>query len=201
MAYNNGDITNSWRIELIEVNYILDRPGYIEDSMHDLPCLTTSQFVIEWLGIFSMDAVSKKYEMTEDNQHNNAKWWNENVLLGHPILAAAFLFSFLGCSQKPQISPPEYSIDLQEGFSGEVVQVLIDDKSVYGGKPQTNELLGVADRFVFDSESTTITLTVVVPAKNVNSTHSLDLSRAKCIGISIRNGDVEVIQANGFGYD
>ena len=65
----------------------------------------------------------------------------------------------------------------------------------------TDPRLGFAEQFAGSAQTTSITLTVEIPSKTFKSTHRLDLTKARGIGISIVNGEVMIIQANAFGYD
>ncbi|NIM05663.1 MAG: hypothetical protein GTN65_08605 [Armatimonadetes bacterium] len=121
------------------------------------------------------------------------------------IIVAVLIFG-AGCTQQPPTlqltsTGEAFFVHLQEGFSGEFVRVVVDGKEVFSGKPTTDPRLGFAEQFAGSAQTTSITLTVEIPSKTFKSTHSLDLTKARGIGISIVNGEVMIIQANAFGYD
>jgi hypothetical protein len=124
------------------------------------------------------------------------------------ILAFASAFMLCtGCSiQSPSRTLPPadgtaFFVHLQEGFSGEPVRILVDNKVLFEGKPATDPRLGIAEGFSGSTAATNISLTIEIPDKNIKSTHNIDLTAARGIGISVLNGKPAIIQANAFGYD
>lgn len=119
------------------------------------------------------------------------------------IVAIVFI---VGCWQQEEAPRIEYEnesyfVHLQDGFSGENVQILVDGHTHYDGRPTTNILHSFADEFTGSVRSKIITVTILIPKENFESTHHIDLSKARGIGISIVNGNVGIRQANAFGYD
>lgn len=121
------------------------------------------------------------------------------------IIATAIIF-VVGCTQQRETSQSapkneSFFVHLQGGFSGKNVQVFVDGCSLYDGRPTTNPLDGLAEEFTGSARSTSITVTVAIPGENLKSTHHIDLTKARGIGISIVGGKVKIRQANAFGYD
>ena len=113
----------------------------------------------------------------------------------------------VGCSRKhpSQVQPvaggEAFFVHLQEGFSGEPVRVLVDGELLFEGKPTTDPRLGIAEEFSGSASSTNINLTIEIPSRSIKRTHSVDLAKAKSLGISVHNGKVSMVQANSFAYD
>lgn len=62
------------------------------------------------------------------------------------------IFFVVGCTQQhetPQVEHKNESffVHLQDGFSGKNVQVLVDGRTLYDGRPTTNILHSYADEF------------------------------------------------------
>lgn len=107
-------------------------------------------------------------------------------------------------AHKEECTPPagqSFHVDLQDGFRGDPVQVFVDDQMVYAGKPITDELLGIAGTLSFHTTRTGVVLRVIVPAKAFDEQSTLDLTKAKGIGISIDQRRLRIQQADAFGYD
>lgn len=112
-----------------------------------------------------------------------------------------------GCTKElpPPVQPVATSlaffVHLQEGFSGEAVRIGVDGNLVYEGNPTTDYLLGSAHGFAGSAKLTDIVLRIEIPTMKIDSTHKIDLTKAKGMGISVQNGKVTVVQADAFGYD
>jgi hypothetical protein len=112
----------------------------------------------------------------------------------------------IGCSvQAPHQVPvsvgESFFVHLQEGFAGELVQIYVDEKKLYEGKPITKPHLGIADNFTGSAVSANIDVTVKMPSRSIDSTLHVDLTKARGLGISILNGRVSIHQANAYGYE
>jgi hypothetical protein len=63
---------------------------------------------------------------------------------------------------------PMLKVDLQEGFSGETVVLLLDGKEIYRGTPTTRLQIGLADSRSFDPPPQHLTLEVTTPLSGVS---------------------------------
>lgn len=69
---------------------------------------------------------------------------------------------------------PKLRIDLREGFAGDAVEILIDDRVVYSrADVRTNYSAGIADSFEVDvAPATVAVIEVRVPARNLVGSRS-----------------------------
>lgn len=95
----------------------------------------------------------------------------------------------------------DFEIHLQDGFQGDRVRIRVDGALVYDGMPQTNPVLGLAETLGWRAANTTFALTVEVPAQGINHTQTLSLDDGLAVGITLYQGQVLVVQANGFAYE
>jgi len=102
---------------------------------------------------------------------------------------------------QPVTGDESFFVHLQEGFSGESTRILVDGKLLFEGNPTTDPRLGLAEQFAGSTTSTRISVTIEIPGRNIKSTHSIDLTNGRGIGLSVANGKVRIIQADAFGYD
>jgi len=92
-------------------------------------------------------------------------------------------------------------LDLQDGFSGRKVIIRVNNKIIFEGNPKTDERIGFAGGTTFHADTRFIDLNIQVPSERLNSTMTIDLNKARGIGISIQEGKVSIIPRDGFGYD
>jgi hypothetical protein len=95
----------------------------------------------------------------------------------------------------------DFGIHLQEGFEGDGVLIRVDGALVYQDAPETNPVLGLATTLGARAAGKEFALTVEVPAQHIDHTQTLNLDDGLAVGVSLHQGEVLVIQANGFGYD
>jgi hypothetical protein len=133
------------------------------------------------------------------------------------FLNASFSITFaltaiVGCSREqarhPIIPTPSgatnsFVIHLQEGFyqSREAV-VTVDGREVYRGTPKTRAVLGFAVGVSVTATSSHPVVTFTMPSKVITWSQKIDLSAGAALGFSLtKAGQVEFLQATGFGYD
>ncbi|MCC6341020.1 MAG: hypothetical protein IT166_02410 [Bryobacterales bacterium] len=97
---------------------------------------------------------------------------------------------------------PVLKVDLQEGFSGETVVLLLNGSEVYRGTPKTRTQIGFADTRSFDLPSPQATLEVSTPRSGASISTVLDLSRDLYAGVSLAPDGSIVIHPSSepFGY-
>jgi hypothetical protein len=97
---------------------------------------------------------------------------------------------------------PKLRVDLQEGFTGDEVNLLINgQQSLHKQGVTTKSLLGLANSSEIEVPDGPITIEIQVPTKSLSKTISLETSASKHLGFSIENGKVEhIISQRPFGY-
>lgn len=93
-------------------------------------------------------------------------------------------------------------VDLQEGFAGDAVNLLINGReSLRKEGVTTKNLVGLANSSEIEVPDGPITIEIQVPTKNLSKTISLETSATKYLGFSIENGRIgHVISQRPFGY-
>jgi hypothetical protein len=93
-------------------------------------------------------------------------------------------------------------VDLQEGFTGDAVNVRINGlASLNKEGVTTKSLLGLAMSSEIEVPDGTITIEISIPTKNLAKTISLETPAAKYLGVSIEKGKIEhIISQRPFGY-
>ena len=104
-----------------------------------------------------------------------------------------------GCASHPALSAPLTDnaiiyVDLQEGFTGEVIRVYIDGQGVFDGKPMTDLPLGQAELISASAATTNITMTIEAPERHFKSERNVDLEKGTFLGVSLTTNDVYLIQ-------
>lgn len=96
---------------------------------------------------------------------------------------------------------PLLKVDLQEGFSGRTIVLLLNDKEVYRGAPKTRQQIGLADSRSFELPSQNLKLKVVTES-GVSKDIELELSRDMYVGVSLSPDGEPVIRSSTepFGY-
>ncbi len=78
---------------------------------------------------------------------------------------------------------PKLTVDLQEGFTGEPVTVLVDGKELYRGTPKTRQQIGLAESRSFDLPTHRLTLTVALPSSDLSGSMEVDLREDVWVGV------------------
>ncbi len=78
---------------------------------------------------------------------------------------------------------PKLTVDLQEGFTGEPVTVLVNGKELYRGTPKTRQQIGFAESRSFDLPSERHSLTVAMPSSGLSKSMDLDLHQDVWVGV------------------
>ena len=97
---------------------------------------------------------------------------------------------------------PTLKVDLQEGFSGEAVVLVLNEKEVYRGNPKTRMQIGLADYRTFDLPPQHLKLEVTIPGSGMSKTLELDLQHDVYVGISVSKDGVLSLRSSSepFGY-
>jgi hypothetical protein len=97
---------------------------------------------------------------------------------------------------------PTLKIDLQEGFSGEPVVVLLNGKEVYRGTPKTRTQIGLADSKSFDLPSQQLKLEVATPLSGVSESLDVDLFQDTYVGVTLSSDGAIALRLSlePFGY-
>lgn len=90
-------------------------------------------------------------------------------------------------------------IDLQDGFNNDRVELYVNGVNVFAEKGvTTRRQLGLALSSEVDVPAGTLELEIKIPTRKLSKTISVDTPN---IGISIRNGAIEIITSGKrFGY-
>jgi len=93
-------------------------------------------------------------------------------------------------------------IDLQEGFSNDAVEILVNGNSVLQAEGATTKrTLGLALASEIEVPDGTIDIEIRVPTKNLSKTISVEGSNTPNLGISIHDGEIKIITSERrFGY-
>ena len=96
---------------------------------------------------------------------------------------------------------PTVHVELQEGWTGERVEIWVNGARRYTGRPTTRLQTGYADGVVVDVGSEVIALDVRLPELPIATTRSVRVTQEHWIGLSRRNGRLRIVdQAAPFGY-
>lgn len=93
-------------------------------------------------------------------------------------------------------------VDLQEGFTGDAVDVSVNgQESLRKEGVTTKRLLGVATSSEIDVPDGTITIEIKIPTKNLSKIISLETPDSRYLGVSIEDGKIEhIVSKRPFGY-
>ena len=97
---------------------------------------------------------------------------------------------------------PSMRLDLQEGFTNDVVEIYVNGAKVREWEAVTTKrMLGLAASAEIDVPGGALDIEVKVPTKNLAKTFSVESSDTPNLGISIQNGELKSITSRKrFGY-
>ena len=95
----------------------------------------------------------------------------------------------------------EFRIDLQNGFTGKRVLLIIDGKIVYDKRPKTNIVLGFAETVPYKTDSKQCEVEIKVPLTKYKESRTFNLDDGRSIGISVGKGGIVFLQQDRFLYD
>ncbi|WP_439579211.1 hypothetical protein [Elioraea sp.] len=83
---------------------------------------------------------------------------------------------------------PAITLDLQEGFAGETVEVRVDGVPVWRGEVRTDWSIGLAERVELEVPATGGTVSVSVPSRPATIELLLEPGEARVLGVSLIGG-------------
>lgn len=83
---------------------------------------------------------------------------------------------------------PAITLDLQEGFAGETVEVRLDGREVWRGEVRTDWSIGLAERVELDVPASGGTVRVVVPSRRASIDLILQPGETPVLGVSLIGG-------------
>lgn len=95
------------------------------------------------------------------------------------------------------------TIDLQDGFSDDVVTIKVNGREVLGEKRVSTEFqIGWAERLEVDTDEQRVVVDLSVPTQNLSKEVEIDLQGPTFVGFSIDPSDgIEVrVSSQPFGY-
>lgn len=97
---------------------------------------------------------------------------------------------------------PMLKVDLQEGFAGETVVLLLNGSEVYRGAPKTRTQIGLAESLSFDLPPQRLTLEVIMPLSGVSASLDLNLFQDLYVGVTLSPDGVLSLRSSlePFGY-
>ena len=109
-------------------------------------------------------------------------------LLGLVMLTHMLLFSIVGCQQTTDSTPqgkPFYSIDLQDGFRHDSVQVKLDNRVIYDDTASTSIGLSLARRLTPGISSGEHQIQVLLPVLRVQADTTVDFQDTLVVGVNL----------------
>jgi hypothetical protein len=93
-------------------------------------------------------------------------------------------------------------VDLQEGFTGDAVNVRVNgQEALRKDGVTTKRMLGLATSSEIEIPEGTVSIEIHVPTQKISKTISLHTSESRYLGVSIRGGELEHIASKKpFGY-
>ena len=97
---------------------------------------------------------------------------------------------------------PTLKVDLQEGFSGDTILLLLNGREVYRGNPKTRMQIGLADSRSYDLPAQNLTLEVAAPVSGISKSLGIDLSHDVYVGVTLSQDGVISMRSSTepFGY-
>ncbi|WP_019015081.1 hypothetical protein [Elioraea tepidiphila] len=83
---------------------------------------------------------------------------------------------------------PAITLDLQEGFAGETVEVRLDGREVWRGEVRTDWSIGLAERVQVEVPAGGGTVSVTVPSRPASIDLVLKPGEAPVLGVSLIGG-------------
>lgn len=83
---------------------------------------------------------------------------------------------------------PAITLDLQEGFAGESVEVRLDGREVWRGEVRTDWSIGLAERVQVEVPASGGTVSVTVPSRPASIDLVLKPGEAPALGVSLIGG-------------
>jgi anti-sigma factor RsiW len=83
---------------------------------------------------------------------------------------------------------PAITLDLQEGFAGETVEVRLDGREVWRGEARTDWSIGLAERVQVEVPAGGGTVSVTVPSRPASIDLVLKPGEAPVLGVSLIGG-------------
>jgi anti-sigma factor RsiW len=83
---------------------------------------------------------------------------------------------------------PLVTLDLQEGFAGEAVEVRLDGKPVWRGEVRTDWSIGLAERVEIEVPASGGTIGVAVPSRPASIELALKPGEVPVLGVSLIGG-------------
>lgn len=101
-----------------------------------------------------------------------------------------------------EVAMTPLAIDLQDGFTDDLVVIQVDDQEIFRKEGvQTSLLLGYADLVEIEVPEGTVNVEIILPSRNLSETLELQVSKATYLGISIQDGNIQYRVADKpFGY-
>ena len=92
-------------------------------------------------------------------------------------------------------------VELQEGWTGEQVEMWVNGSRWYSGRPSTRLQTGYADGVVVNVSTALVRLDVRLPEVSIEASRSMPIRAEHWIGVSRLNDTVLVVdQSSPFGY-
>lgn len=97
---------------------------------------------------------------------------------------------------------PKLGLDLQEGFTGDVVSVRVNGRESFRKEGvTTRRMLGLAVSSEIEVPEGTATIEIRIPTKNLSKTITLETATSIFLGVSVGSGEIEhIVSREPFGY-
>lgn len=92
---------------------------------------------------------------------------------------------------------PAITLDLQEGFAGEAVEVRLDGAPVWRGEVRTDWSIGLAERVEIEVPAGGGTIAVAVPSRDAAIDLPLQPGEAPVLGVSLIGGGLVARRSDG----
>lgn len=92
---------------------------------------------------------------------------------------------------------PAITLDLQEGFAGETVEVRLDGTPVWRGEPRTDWSIGLAERVEIAVPARGGTIRVAVPSRRAAIDLTVKPGETPVLGVSLIGGGLVARRSDG----